>query len=840
MDQQRLDLSARVIEAIRDGQYTLLLGANASIGATSQNGQLLPSGQAFAQELADVLQMDIAPGTPLAYVWDAAAHKSGSEQSLRETVSVPRFRGCHPAEYHRLLPTFVWKRIYTFNVDDVIPAAYKISRPLQSAIPIHFDEDYKDADPVSDECQVVFLHGSELFPDRPLVFGPPAYATTVTRQHTWWHVFAAAFVSEPFIVIGASLREPDFETYLAWKRRPPQPLGPPSLFVSPQLDDAISATCARLGLIPVQMSGEEFLTLLDKSVINREKISVQRARTFRSQSIVSTIRDIPALATLARQFLVVNDHENWPSVNRPSEKFLEGHSPLWEDIQSGRDVAFSVVATIVEQARSFFNRSTPGESIGMLILEGTAGSGKTTAIMRAAAGIADLGIDTLFFIGHDRLRDEVITEAVRRLPQTGRLALVIDDIGDHIYQVSRFIANYPTNVGHCFLLSATRSARRRFVETNLRDILKPRFEPIRRLLLPEALELAEKLRAAAKLGRFAGRTSAELAQQFITTRGAGWGGQLLVILLQVVPGGIFSARLASEWESLGDEDVKIFYGTICIAAACGVPIRSPVVFRAVQGSDTKRIFSELSTGSMRELVEWFDQEFVRPRHRVIGEETVRKCMDRDELFHISYRLALALSPYVSRDTIMKRTPEARLARELMDMDGVVIPVLGNKAEDWFAALKVEWGWNSRYWEQRALAAMKARQYKRARDFAEQAVGIERHPLPMTTCALVNLASVEHDAQLGKGECEALFQEAIQLLDDAIRMGSGWGFIDMHPYHILFSHSVRVARRLIGEIPGTLRTKLELHGADAERFFGRDSEISTALDRLKSYGINWRH
>ena len=47
---------------------------------------------------------------------------------------------------------------------------------------------------------------------------------------------------------------------------------------------------------------------------------------------------------------------------------------------------------------------------------------------------------------------------------------------------------------------------------------------------------------------------------------------------------------------------------------------------------------------MRELVQWFDHEYLRPRHRVVGEETVRNCMDRKELFSISRRLALALSP----------------------------------------------------------------------------------------------------------------------------------------------------------------------------------------------------
>ena len=188
---------------------------------------------------------------------------------------------------------------------------------------------------------------------------------------------------------------------------------------------------------------------------------------------------------------------------------------------------------------------------------------------------------------------------------------------------------------------------------------------------------------------------------------------------------------------------------------------------------------------------------------------------------------------------MKCTPEARLARRLMDTDGALIPSLADEAEDWFAGLAVEWGWNSRYWEQRALAAMKARSYAPCATSQNRQLGIPCHPLPMTTCALANLASVEHDVNLTRGRCEALFQEGIDLLDEAIRMGVRRAFINMHPYHILLSHSVRVARKLTGRIPDKLRRMLELHAAEAERLFGRDPEIGTALNVLRRLGITWR-
>jgi len=309
--------------------------------------------------------------------------------------------------------------------------------------------------------------------------------------------------------------------------------------------------------------------------------------------------------------------------------------------------------------------------------------------------------------------------------------------------------------------------------------------------------------------------------------------------LQVVPGGVFAGKLAGEWKSLNDTDNRTFYGVICIAAALGIPVRSPIAFRTIETADTGRIFSELSTGRMRGLIEWYDQEFVRPRHRVVGEQTLQKCMSPEELFQISERLAGALSPYVNRSTLMVRSPEARLAAELMNIDGLVVQALGERAEAWFQGLERDWGWNSRYWEQRALAAMKARHYPRARDFAEQAVGAENHPFPKTTCALVNLASIEHDENLERQECESLFSEAITLLDEAIYSWRTRRWRDAHSYHVLFMHAVRVSRKLFGGIEADLRGKLESHGADVERLFSRDPEISKALSTLKEEGLQWR-
>jgi len=271
--------------------------------------------------------------------------------------------------------------------------------------------------------------------------------------------------------------------------------------------------------------------------------------------------------------------------------------------------------------------------------------------------------------------------------------------------------------------------------------------------------------------------------------------------------------------------------SVCLAAASEAPIKSSIAFRAIAPYDAHEVFAKFA-GPMRGLITWFDVEWLRPRHRVIAEATVRHCMTPSEVFDISMRLGGALAPYVSRNAIMNRTPEARLARRLMDADGIVVPKLHQHAEEWFGLLERNWGWNSRYWEQRALVALRDRRYRRARDYAEQAVGLEQHPLPMTTCALVMIASAENDASLRDQQRERFLKEGVELVDDAIRRASARGWAEIPPYHVLLIHSVRVSRKLLGELPSWLSEKIRAHARDASRLFSYDPEMGKALADLQ--------
>jgi hypothetical protein len=245
----------------------------------------------------------------------------------------------------------------------------------------------------------------------------------------------------------------------------------------------------------------------------------------------------------------------------------------------------------------------------------------------------------------------------------------------------------------------------------------------------------------------------------------------------------------------------------------------------------------LKGGPLASLVNWFDREYLRPRHRVIAERTVARCISREELEDVSRRLAIALAPYVSPFSFKRRTSEARLARELMDADGPILGRIGPHADKWFESIRELWGWTSRYWEQRALVALRTNHYGRARDFAQQAVGIERHRFPLATAGLTHVVSSQRDRGLGWQEREQLFRDGVRMLQDAVREDTN-GPLTVHPYDILLTHVPRIARGLYrGSVPTWLADILRDELKRAEERFPRDEHVRRAGATLRSGALH---
>ena len=110
------DLLPRVIAGIRNGRYSLLLGAGFSATCKDAVGRNLPVGQTLADEIA--IDFGLPKGYSLAQLSTAIGDKL-------DAYLTRRFTGCAPSPGVSSVPAFAWQHIFTFNIDDALVSAYE-------------------------------------------------------------------------------------------------------------------------------------------------------------------------------------------------------------------------------------------------------------------------------------------------------------------------------------------------------------------------------------------------------------------------------------------------------------------------------------------------------------------------------------------------------------------------------------------------------------------------------------------------------------------------------------------------------------------------------------------
>ena len=199
MDEHTLDT---VSKGIARGEYSLLLGAGASIGSLGGNGEPLPSGPQLRDRLLHEFSIPVENQTislPRAYAAAKRANHKGLDSFMRSW-----FSGCKP-DWQNVLADFEWQRIWTLNVDDIIESVFQ-TRGVRYD---RFDWTSRFRDTANSGQQIIHLHGyleeSEAESISDLVFSISEYATTLQDPKAWHTVFTDEFGERPFIILGASL-----------------------------------------------------------------------------------------------------------------------------------------------------------------------------------------------------------------------------------------------------------------------------------------------------------------------------------------------------------------------------------------------------------------------------------------------------------------------------------------------------------------------------------------------------------------------------------------------------------------------------------------------------------
>ena len=767
------ELIKRVAEGVFRREYSLLLGAGASLGAIGGNGEPLPSGP----ELLDQLVSDFAIETEgqaisLRRAYEAAKRK---DPEKLEAVIRGQFTHCKPS-WQSLLAQFQWHRVWTLNIDDVIETVLR-SQGI-SCDRFNWTSAFRDSS--RSECQVVHLHGFAKNPEddglgSSLVFSMAEYATTLMDARAWHRVFADEFTDHPFIVLGASLSEEfDLQPALS-KTAATSTWGFPSVIVLKEVNSLERDELEALGLTVVEASAHEFMARVQEE-------TERHARQL--GGLYGQFIDAKA-ARFLQQFIDLRRFE--PHSDKSSRGFYLGFEPQWKNILDDDDAELKTTEAAFAAMRNESEIEEHRQQIH--ILTGIAGTGKSTGLLRVARHFIASGSPTFLFRGEEDLDIAATIHWLKRMPRT---VLVFDNCAEFADSFDELAVKCESEEVRLLALGAERTSRRSFLAQKIaaRFLCLWNEYQYRGLTDVDIDSLLDKLSDRRRLGRITrwNRTSQEA---YFTKTAAR---RLFEGMANLEGGQGFRTRIKKEFEEIEDPQMQRLYAAACVAYELGYPLPMGV---AVQVSGMGAIeLAELGSREGQDLL-LVAERGVRPSHRITASLVVAAALSPEMRFEAMERLAFALAPHTDSRAIVERTRPYRLLRRLMDQETVKRLLRPDEGRRLYEIMEGPYDWNGRFWEQRALFESDLGNHAQARSYAEHSISIHRHPFAFNT-----LGTILGRIAMRDGDAEVL-RESIVCLEYS-RDERRWDPSE-HPYVTFFSTIVRFGEVWgLGAIPASIQ------------------------------------
>ncbi|WP_188311986.1 SIR2 family protein [Salinarimonas soli] len=697
------------------------------------------------------------------------------------------------------------------NIDDCLENAYKAFKVHQLHDPLtHLSEYIEPSDPA--RVHLIHVHGWSRKPEDGYVFSLPEYASTMGPSSPWITVLAHTLATEPFIIAGTTLEEPDLEYFLAGRQSGTvrRDRGP-SFLVEPFPDAGTLRDCERHGLTLYHGTFEEFLN--EAAALVPVRPLPVGAVTHLKEEMFSPMPKRRELALFSRDFAFV------VPVQVPENAdlgFYVGRPPSWTDISLNRDISREATSKLKGFVRGKFKNEQWTDNI--VVLEDSAGAGKTTQAERTLYDLAAEGIAVFSYTATAMLDISLASSLFNRFKSP--FVIFVDNFADHLSSIMTLYR--AIHRPDFMIIGCERSYRMNHVAQIMAGTGFRRFSPA-------AFNAAEAADLIIKMDRY-GLTS--FAPSKLPN---------LAHDIASDPIALAVCRIMNDFRPaeeivrsvFRDADIKRKerYLAASLAAYCyRSGISYNILAAAFGGDEMSRQFVARDVLPLT-YSDSVERKYVVPMNPLLGQRVLREAVISDQglVLEIYCAVGAHIAPYVNRSAVVKQTPEARVAGRLFDFDDVVTEMIPEQAETFYLRMKRHWEWNSRYWEQFAL--MKLDQSKKADpknasnalsqalSHAKHAVRIERHPHPLTTLGKILL----EDMSQNPGRASSAYKEAFEALDEAITREGKMSRIAIHPYMAIFSGTSSYLKGG-GKLPRAITEKMRKHLDNAQSLFGYDSTI----------------
>ena len=638
------------------------------MGAKNHEGQALPAYENLQTQLWNLcFPNEELDGSSLQHLYAHALlrHPNQTEQLFRKLLTVDS--ETLPGWYGDIF-ALPWHRCYTLNIDsltEAVSTAFELPRQL---IPTSATRPTVTTVAMPRGLEVVHLNGTlEDLPNN-VTFSLTQFAERLARPEPHYVNFAADLLSRPVVIIGTRLDEPPLWQHIEYRRsrggRELAELRPRSYLITPNLDRARKALLAELNIRWIPMKGEEFVSQVLDQVREEARIGLK---------LFSEVQDerpsgVPLVANLAV---------------KPGEasEFLLGQEPIWADLQSGRAVRRSADDKLWEGIQSSLDK----EEGRLIVVTGTAGSGKSTSLMRACLLLQGTGRPVGWVDRDTRASPRDIRLAMKE-KESPRI-LAIDDADMYGSTLSSLIHNLVHSDFQKIVLVAIRSGKMDRV-LNL-PILKQ--VPKQEFAMPNLTDadidgLIKVLDKHHRLGYLKDKSLDEQREQFRKQAGR----QLLVAMIQATSNRRFEEKVVEELADLSLESSRA-YALIAVAHSFRFGVKREEILVAAADLSNKAL-NAVDQLVSRQIVIYRPGGFVWARHRVIADVLHNELHKSGQIKEVLDGLAFLAASKVRPEMSNSDRPR-RMIRLLLNHDYLLRVIGVDAARNLYTKLETLLHWN---------------------------------------------------------------------------------------------------------------------------------------------------
>lgn len=676
-----------LLSAIREGRAVLFLGAGASVGASRADGKKIPTAKELGARISEKFLGPGFDGADFKTICDFAA----SAQSVRalQTFIHEELLSFEPADFHRLIPTFIWAGIATTNYDLVIEAAYNsVNDRLQDLI-----VNCSDGDSAAEKLGVngvlyVKLHGcithyQDVKP--PLIASTEQIINHKAGRAGQFAQFLEWAKTKTIIFAGYGMGDFNLRTlfeeirkdgdnhsrhYLVrpgitkveedyWLERRVKTINADFATFLNAADSEIKATSRNLGQLVATISQGTFTRFISKanSTESATLLKYLESRCELVSSSLSTGTADPA-------------------------KFYRGFDLGWEGVAHDLDVSRRIASDILDE---HVLTTTAKSGQQMIVLKGHAGGGKSVTLRRIAWDAATKHDKLVFWVRSGVDLDKAMFDEIASLTNVP-MFVFIDDLTEQPNHTADFFRHAKRQKWPLVVIGSARVH-----EWNMRceelESLVQEVHDLRYLSAREISDLLDLLEKHGCLGHLASLTQEKrhdkLAEEY--------GRQLLVALHEATENATFREIIADEFENIQPMEAKLLYLDICSLHRFGPPVRAGLISR-VHGIDfeefNQRFFMPLeeviSLSSDRKTKDWT----YRARHSLIAEFVYAAGLPtvRDKYDNL-IRIISRLNPSYSYDKevlfeLIRANKLAEIFRDRTQGDDIYRLALETVGDDW--------------------------------------------------------------------------------------------------------------------------------------------------------------